>query len=186
MRTSFVRPADGSGPADRLTESPNLQYAATWSPSDQALVFVESRPETGYDILVMPSSGDRRPRPLVQTRFAEAYPDLSPDGRWLAYSSDESGRPEVYVQPYPGPWSSAAGVRNGGTGPAWSHDGRELFYTHDADDWRTGYVDQDDGGSGHSATYTSRRVRRASSSKDVTARQQASGPTTSQPMADGS
>jgi len=125
----FVRPADGSRPADRLTRSPNLQFAATWSPTDQALVFVEFRPETSYDILVRPPSGDRRPRPLVQAQFAEAYPDLSPDGRWLAYSSDESGRPEVYVQPYPGPGPRQQVSTNGGTGPAWSHDGRELFYT---------------------------------------------------------
>jgi Periplasmic component of the Tol biopolymer transport system len=79
--------------------------------------------------MVMPLTGDRRPRPLVQTRFGDAYPDLSPDGRWLAYSSDESGRNEVYVQPYPGPGPRQAVSANGGTGPAWSHDGRELFYT---------------------------------------------------------
>jgi Tol biopolymer transport system component len=125
----FVRPADGSGRAERLTTSPHLQYAATWSPSDQALVFVDVSPDTGNDILVMPSSGDRRPRPLVQTRFIDAYPAISPDGRWLAYASDESGRTEVYVQPYPGPGSRQQVSANGGTGPAWSRDGRELFYT---------------------------------------------------------
>lgn len=125
----FMKPADGSGPAERLTTSPNLQFAATWSPSDGALVFVESNPGQGFDILVMPLSSDRRPRPLVQTRFADAYPDLSPDGRWLAYSSDESGDNEVYVQPYPGPGPRQQVSANGGTGPAWSRDGRELFYT---------------------------------------------------------
>jgi Tol biopolymer transport system component len=125
----FVRPADGSDSARRLTTSPNLQYAAAWSPSDQALVLVEQNAETTYDIMVMPPSGDRRPRPLVQTRFAEWYPDFSPDGHWLAYASDESGRTEVYVQPYPGGGSRQAVSANGGTGPAWSRDGRELFYT---------------------------------------------------------
>lgn len=125
----FMRPADGSGPAEQLTTSPNLQYPAAWSPSDQALVFVEVTLERSTDIMVMPSSGDRRPRPLVQTRFAEAYPDFSPDGHWLAYASDESGRTEVYVQPYPGPGTRQQVSANGGTGPAWSHDGRELFYT---------------------------------------------------------
>src|SRR5262249_36860578 len=125
----FVRPADGSGPAEQLTSSPNLQFAATWSPSDKALVFVESNPGSGYDILVMPSSGDRHPHSLVQTRFAEAYPDFSPDGHWLAYASDESGRTEVYVQPYPGPGPRQQVSATEGTGPAWSHDGRELFYT---------------------------------------------------------
>jgi serine/threonine-protein kinase len=125
----LIRPADGSGSAETLTKGPYLQYAAAWSPSDNALVYVEQVPDFGQNIMVMPLSGDRRPRPLVQTRFTEAYPDFSPDGRWLAYSSDESNRPEVYVQPYPGPGPRKAVSANGGTGPAWSHDGRELFYT---------------------------------------------------------
>jgi dipeptidyl aminopeptidase/acylaminoacyl peptidase len=125
----FVRPADSSGPAERLTTSPNLQFASAWSPSDQALIFVEEAGDGSTDIMVMPPSGDRRPRPLIQTRFNEAYPDLSPDGRWLAYASDESNRPEVYVQPYPGPGSRQPVSANGGTGPAWSRNGRELFYT---------------------------------------------------------
>jgi Tol biopolymer transport system component len=79
--------------------------------------------------MVMPASGDRRPRPIVETRFQEAYPDLSPDGRWLAYASDEFNRSEVYVQPYPGPGPRKQVSTDGGTGPAWSRDGRELFYT---------------------------------------------------------
>ena len=124
----FVRPLDGSRPAERLTTGPRQQIAAAWSPSDQALVFVEARAESGYDILVLPPSGDRQPRTLVQTRFDDAYPDLSPDGRWLAYSSVESGRSEVYVQPYPGPGLRQQVSVDGGTGPAWAHDGRELFY----------------------------------------------------------
>jgi serine/threonine-protein kinase len=124
----FVRPADGSGPAERLTTSPNLQYPAAWSPADRALVFVETHTETGNDIMVLPP-GDHQPRPLVATRFADAYPDFSPDGRWLAYASDESGRTEVYVQPYPGPGPRQQVSATGGTAPAWSHDGRELFYT---------------------------------------------------------
>jgi Tol biopolymer transport system component len=125
----FVKPADGNGPAEPLVTSPNLKYAAAWSPSDHALVFVEQRPDTANDILAMPMSGDRRPRPVVETRSSEAYPDFSPDGHWLAYTSDESGQPEVYVQPYPGPGPRQQVSANGGTGPAWSHDGRELFYT---------------------------------------------------------
>jgi serine/threonine-protein kinase len=125
----FVRPGDGSGSPERLTTSPNLQVAAAWSPSDSALLFVEFRPKTGNDILAMLPSGDRQPRPIVETRFPEAYPDLSPDGRWLAYASEESGRGEVWVQPYPGPGTRHQVSTDGGTGPAWSHDGRELFYT---------------------------------------------------------
>jgi serine/threonine-protein kinase len=137
----FTRPVDGSGPPERLTTSHNLDYAAAWSPSDGALVYVEATPDNnGTDIMVI-SLTDRRPRPLVQTPFNEAYPALSPDGHWLAYASDESNRlaytsdesnrsgTEVYVQPYPGPGPRQQVSVNGGTGPAWSRDGRELFYT---------------------------------------------------------
>jgi serine/threonine-protein kinase len=125
----FWKAADGSGQAERLTTSDYLHIAASWSPSGQELLFIDSPPETGYDIWVLPLSGDRRPRAIVQTRFADAYPDLSPDGRWLAYASDESGRSEVYVQPYPGPGPRRQVSTEGGTGPAWSRDGRELFYS---------------------------------------------------------
>ena len=91
-------------------------------------MFVGLSPVTGYDIWTLSPEGDRRPRPFLETRFNEQYPDLSPDGRWLAYVSNQTGRVEVYVQPYPG-----AGLRqqisvDGGTAPAWSRDGRELFY----------------------------------------------------------
>jgi serine/threonine-protein kinase len=127
--TLFWKPPDGNGPAERLSTGDYQQAAASWSPDGQTLAFVERNPETGYDIWVLPLSGERRPRPIVQTRFIEAYPDFSPDGHWLAYMSEESGRPEVYVQPYPGPGPRQQVSTNGGTAPAWSHDGRELFYT---------------------------------------------------------
>ena len=65
---------------------------------------MESSPETGLDIWVLPLTGNEpKPRPVVQTPFREEYPEFSPDGRWLAYASDESGQLEVYVRPYPGP-----------------------------------------------------------------------------------
>lgn len=123
----FLKPADGNGTAKQLTDSANDLYAATWS-TDQALILVEYRGGSNNDIMVMSRSGDRQLRPVVQTRFNDAYPDLSPDGHWLAYSSDESNPAEVYVQPYPGPGVRQQVSANGGTGPAWSHDGHELFY----------------------------------------------------------
>ena len=125
----FWKPADGSGPAERLTTSDHLHVAASWSPDGQTLAFVEAGPETGWDIWVLPRSGDRRARVLFQTRFSEAYPAFSPDGRHLAYASDESGQSEVYVQAYPGPGPRHQVSTDGGTAPAWSRDGRELFYT---------------------------------------------------------
>ncbi len=125
----FSKPADGSGPAERLTTSDYMHMSADWSPDGQTLAFVQPRPETGQDIWVLPLTGNRQPRAIIQTRFDEAYPVFSPDGHWLAYASNESGRSEVYVQPYPGPGSRHQVSTNGGTAPAWSRDGRELFFT---------------------------------------------------------
>ncbi len=99
----FWAQPDGSG-LERLTTSENYQTAASWSPDGKALAFLEDSPTTGADIWVLPfDDAEHEPRPFVQTRFGEQYATFSPDGRWLAYTSDESDRPEVYVQPYPGP-----------------------------------------------------------------------------------
>jgi dipeptidyl aminopeptidase/acylaminoacyl peptidase len=129
VETLFWTPADGSGPAERLTSGDNMQFGASWSPDGQTLAFTES-PPAGADIWVLPLAGDRRPRPILQTRFNESYPEFSPDGRWLAYASDESGRNEVYVQPYPGPGPRKQVSTDGGTAPAWARDARELFFTN--------------------------------------------------------
>ena len=75
------------------------------------------------------SGGDRQPQPLLRLPLTQSAPEFSPDGRWLAYMSAESGRPEVYVQPYPGPGARTVVSTEGGREPAWSRDGRELFYT---------------------------------------------------------
>ena len=76
----------------------------------------------------LPAGGDRKPRVVVRTPFREEYPRLSPDGRWLAYTSNEPGRIEVFVQPFAGPGGRTQISIDGGTEPVWSHDGRELFY----------------------------------------------------------
>jgi Tol biopolymer transport system component len=125
----FWRRADGTGQPDRLTSSELLQHPAVWSPDSQSLIGVETGPETQTDIWVLAASGDKQIRPILKTPSAESYPDLSPDGRWLAFASNDSGRYEVYVQPFPGPGPRQQVSTNGGTGPAWSRDGKELFYT---------------------------------------------------------
>jgi len=86
------------------------------------------RAEGGSDIAVLPLEGDRTPATVLGSRFNETQPSLSPDGRLLAYVSDESGRNEVYVRPYPGPGAKWTISNGGGTEPLWSADGRELFY----------------------------------------------------------
>jgi hypothetical protein len=91
-------------------------------------VFVEYSPTTGRDIWMFSIDGDLRPRPVMQTPSNEAGPALSPDGRWLVYVSDESGRNETYVTRFPsaqGKWQVST---EGGTEPLWSRDGSEIFY----------------------------------------------------------
>jgi dipeptidyl aminopeptidase/acylaminoacyl peptidase len=121
---------DGSGPAERVLDWDNGVWAHTWSPDGQWLVFrdLASNPES-RDIYTLRVAGDSAAVPLLNTRFNETAPAISPDGRWLAYVSNESGREEVYVRPFPnvgdGNWQVS---RNGGGEPKWAHSGRELFY----------------------------------------------------------
>jgi Tol biopolymer transport system component/predicted Ser/Thr protein kinase len=131
----FWQLADGSGGLERLTTSDYLQAPMSWSPDGQLLAFHEVNPTTERDIWVLrmsdPSSGSgqvRKAQPFLRTRFDEAGPRFSPDGRWLAYMSDESGRYEIYVQPYPGPGGKWQISTEGGGEPVWNPNGRELFY----------------------------------------------------------
>jgi serine/threonine-protein kinase len=143
----FWQAADGTGAVERLTESPNRQFSGTFSPDGTRLVFREETATTGRDLMVVPLEGGRRgqpplpgvggpgrsatseARPLVRTTFDEANGEISPDGRWLAYESDESGRDEIYVRPFPdvnsGRWQVSTG---GGTRPLWARSSKELFY----------------------------------------------------------
>jgi hypothetical protein len=126
----FWKPADGSGAAERLTTSEDVQAPGSWSRDTQTLAFVQINPTTKFDIWTLSlTDHDRTPRPFLRTAANERWPAFSPDGRWLAYASDESGRDEVYVQPYPGPGPRHPISARGGTQPVWARNGRELFYT---------------------------------------------------------
>ena len=134
----FWKPADGSGPAERLTTSEFRQNPGSWSPDGQVLAFHQQpgaygSSSTGRDIWVLPMEGERKPSPFLQTPFNEAAPRFSPDGRWLAYVSDESGRREVYVQPFPGPGGKWQISTDGGVEPVWARNG-ELFYRNENGD----------------------------------------------------
>jgi serine/threonine-protein kinase len=139
----FWQLADGSGGLERLTTSADTQTPNSWSPDGQLLAFLEVTPTTGLDIWVLrmgdPSAGSgqvpstssgqvRKTQPFLRTPFNEGAPRFSPDGRWLAYISDESGHIEIYVQPYPGPGGKWQISTEGGTEPVWNPNGRELFY----------------------------------------------------------
>jgi serine/threonine-protein kinase len=101
-------------------------------------MYVSVDPESNGDLWVLPMQGDPTPWPFLKTPFRESYGVFSPDGRWVAYHSHESGRPEVYVRPFVPPGSSqpAAAAQpistGGGTFPAWALDGRELYYLNPA------------------------------------------------------
>jgi serine/threonine-protein kinase len=131
VRTLYWQRVDGQGTAEPIfAGAPPYAAAsrATFSPDAKVVVFQALSPSTGQDLWVARLDGDRTPRPLLQTSFNEAIPALSPDGRWLAYVSNETGQPEVYVQPFPGPGRKSRVSIQGGTRPTWSRDGRELFY----------------------------------------------------------
>jgi Tol biopolymer transport system component len=131
----FWQLADGSGGLERLTTSEYVHAPTSWSPDGQLLAFHEINPTTQRDIWVLrmsdpsPGSGQvRRPQPFLRTPFNEADPRFSPDGRWLSYESDQSGRQEIYVQPFPGPGGKWQVSTDGGNEPVWNRNGRELFY----------------------------------------------------------
>jgi dipeptidyl aminopeptidase/acylaminoacyl peptidase len=106
--------------------SVEYQAPSSWSPDGKSLAFVVRNAETDKDIWIVPRNGEAEP--FLSTRFSEEYPEFSPDGRWLVYTSDESGRDEVYVRPYPGPGRALQISTEGGLSPGWSRDGSELFY----------------------------------------------------------
>ena len=123
----YWQKADGSGGLERLTTGSYNQVPMSWSRDGQLLAFVEINPTSGYDIWVL-RMNDRKAQLFLQTPFNESVPRFSPDGRWLAYISDESGRYEIYVKPYPGPGGKWQISTEGGTEPTWNTNGRELFY----------------------------------------------------------
>ena len=125
--TIYWQKADGSGGLERLATGQNANVPMSWSPDGKLLAFIEVNPSTQRDIWVL-RMGDRKAEPFLLTRFDESVPRFSPDGRWLVYISNESGRYEIYVQPYPGPGGKWLISTEGGTEPAWNPNGRELFY----------------------------------------------------------
>jgi serine/threonine-protein kinase len=126
---------DGSSQGDRLTTSNRSQVPSSWSPDRKTLAFVQEAGGANFDIwLLSVGDGPAAAHPFLATSSIEQWPEFSPDGRWLAYGSDESGRHEVYVRAYPGPGLKEKVSVNGGTQPAWAANGRELFYTEPAPD----------------------------------------------------
>jgi serine/threonine-protein kinase len=119
----FWQPVDGSGPAQRLSTSADQQSPLAWSPDGKSLFFTE-----GVDLRILSLDGDPQPRSFLHGPGFYDWAAVSPDVRWLAFTSDESGRAEVYVRPLPGPGSRWAISTDGGEQPVWARTGREIFY----------------------------------------------------------
>jgi serine/threonine-protein kinase len=126
----FQKSADGSGNAIQLTQIEKVTIPGYWSPDGKILVFMvaENVSRSGSDIGMLRLDGENESEILLGTPFNEQYPRLSPDGRWLAFTSDESGRREVYVCSFPEPGGKRLISTDGGTEPVWAPNGKELFY----------------------------------------------------------
>jgi Tol biopolymer transport system component len=124
----YQKISSGAGSEELLLSSDTSKYVTDWSLDGRYIAYENQGPGTGSDLWVLPLSGDRKPIPYLRTEFNEAQGQFSPDGRWMAYSSNESGRTEVYVQAFPasgGKWQISTA---GGSFPRWRRDGKELFY----------------------------------------------------------
>jgi Tol biopolymer transport system component len=123
-----VRDNRGAGPERRLTKSAAIQYASAFTPDGRTILFRAFSSDTGWDLFTVAVDGRSPPQRLLQTPANEMDMRLSPDGRLLAYESDESGRTEVYVSRYPEMSNRVAVSSGGGQRPLWRADGRELYF----------------------------------------------------------
>jgi eukaryotic-like serine/threonine-protein kinase len=118
---------DGSSPEQRLTSNQFEPTAAAFTPDGKKLIFTQDVTATNVNSWEVAVTGDATPVPLISLGEGDSL-DISPDGKWIAYESAETGQLEVYVQRYPGPggkWQISAG---GGYRPHWSPDGKEIFF----------------------------------------------------------
>jgi len=127
----FRSKADGSGTPERLVTSPQHQDPGSWSRDGRWVAYAELDPEQGCSLWKLDMTTGRA-TPFRRARASERYPAISPDGRWLAYSSNESGREEVYLEAFPAGGKRVQASSDGGREPVWAADGRRLFYRADS------------------------------------------------------
>jgi WD40 repeat protein len=124
----YVKSTLSGGLAELFLQSSNSKSATDWSRDGRFVLYREQEPKGGYDIWAVAVDGERKPLPLVQTPYDDRDAQFSPDGKWIAYQSNESGRYEIYLQPFPGPGPKSMISSGGGTQVRWRRDGKELFY----------------------------------------------------------
>lgn len=127
----YEKATSGAGQDALLLKSDHFKFPMDWSRDGRFIIYRQIDPKTKYDVWVLPVSpeaGEQKPFLFLQTEANETTAVLSPDGQWLAYSSDESGVYEIYVQSFPAGGGKRQVSRGGGIGPHWRGDGKELFY----------------------------------------------------------
>jgi Tol biopolymer transport system component len=125
----FEKPSAGGGSENLLLTSDVDKYPSSFSPDGKSLLYwTQGDPKTASHLWILPMTGDRKPYPFAHTLFRECCGSFAPDGRWIAYVSDESEREEIYVAPFPGPGVKRRISTAGGAWPRWSRDGKEIFY----------------------------------------------------------
>ncbi len=124
----YEKAANGQGEEKLLLKTDVLTIPVSFSPDGLFLAYMSRNAKTGWDILILPTTGDRKPIPFAAASFNENTAVFSPDGRFLAYMSNESGRPEIYAQSFPGPGGKWQISTAGGVDPQWRADGKELYY----------------------------------------------------------
>jgi dipeptidyl aminopeptidase/acylaminoacyl peptidase len=124
----YERDKNGVGPEERVLQAKHAVYINDWSPDGRHLMYTETTPEGQGDLWLLPTTGDRKPIPFLTGPFNESHGQFSPDGKWIAYTSDESGHPEVYVQSIPAGRFKSEVSSSGGSFARWRRDGKELFY----------------------------------------------------------
>ena len=124
----YERSAGGAATEMLVWESPESKNALDWSPDGKWILFTVQNPRTGNDLWALPMAGEKEPIAVSQTAANEPSARFSPDGRWVVYQSNESGRNEIYAQPFPGPGGRTQISISGGTLPTWPRDGKSLFY----------------------------------------------------------
>jgi Tol biopolymer transport system component len=133
----YAKAADGSGSERTVLETnATVEFPGSVSPDGRYLAYERrdlDKGATGIDLWVLPLSGDHKPFPIVQTPFEERDPKISPDGKWMAYRNNESGRMDVYITAFPGGGAKWQVSTNGGMNARWRGDGKELFFVDSAD-----------------------------------------------------
>ncbi len=126
--TVYVIDVSGTSPMARLTNTPHSQGHPDWSPDGQFILFQQTSSEGKFDLWYVSVTGERRATPFRETSYQEFDGRFSPDGKWVAYTSDQTGRQEIWVETFPPATQKLQVSTDGGTDPVWRKDGQELFY----------------------------------------------------------